>query len=131
MTMTHTGREWREKEYPIRRLMYGTSWIGDVRVIRVTRQRAQERGPAREARTIARFAQREWSRKFADHYERIGNPEVEFSDTHVDLFIQNRGAYKVTQRAVERDADLERWLGGKPLSFNLNGHVIVIPVPVA
>lgn len=123
--------DWREKEYPIRRLMYGTSWVGEVRIIRVSRRRQGQRGPAREARTLARFAQREWSRKFADTYERIGNPDVEFSDAHVDLFIENLGAYKVTQRAVERDTDLKRWLDGKPLSFNLTGHSIRIPVPVS
>lgn len=125
-----TDEEWREKEYPIRQLMFGTSWIGDVRVIRVARRRMQVRGPAREARTIRRFAEREWLRKFAAAHERIGNPEVEFSDSHIDLFIENRGAYKVTQRAVERDADLERWLDGKPLSVNLDGHIMIIPIRV-
>ena len=119
--------------YLVERLMLGTSWLGDARVIRIRRDRSARRGPARETDTLIRWAARQWRRLEALYFP-IGDVEVSVSDEHPDLFIRNQAAIRVDQRAIRIDDALRRWLElgpGPQGGFDSRAGIVEIDVPDA
>ena len=117
-----------KREYRVRRLMLGATPMFDEldapRVLRVRRARQADRGPERELRSLRRWGERQWRRLFAEHWIRVGDLEITYGEPG-DLWIRNMGAYRVDQRAIERDALTEAWSGGlEPLS--ISAHSIEI-----
>ena len=114
------------KTYPVERIMLGTRDVGGFRAIVVNNRRQAQRGPAKTGHTLERWARRQW-RKFEADWERIGNPEISISD-HGDLWLRNQAAIRLDQRAVRRDADLAKWLDGKPLRADIRANLIEVPL---
>lgn len=113
------------RRYDIERVMLGTSWLDDARVIRVSRKRQAERGPQRENRTLARWIVRQWS-KLESEWSAIGTTTISYDDGHSDLFIRNLGAYRVDQRAVRRDADWDATVGDRRLDVSSDAIEIAV-----
>ena len=108
---------WRAKTYPIEPVK--VAWL------RLSNRRRAERGPLREARTIERWARRQW-RSYEALWHRIGNPRVSLHDAG-DLFIRDMVGLLIEQRAVRRDAE---WDAAEMPDFDTHSDAISIPILV-
>lgn len=85
----------------VERLQFGTSTIGDAKVILVTPRREAARGAVRTMDTLNRYAARQWA-KVQSEWHAVGPFEMTRSDDAGDLFIRGLAAYRITRQAIKR-----------------------------
>ena len=127
--MTISDATFESKRYDIERLMIGTSWLGEARVIRVSKRRQVERGMDQGAEIALRKWARRQVRRMAAEWHPIGDVEISYSEDQSDLFIRNQGAYRIDQRAVRIDDDWRAaWVDGKAPSFDTTADAVEIAI---
>lgn len=95
--------------YPVQLLMFGTSQLGESRIIRVQRRNLGRRSYEGIEHSLRRWADRQRRRLAADWHP-VGSPRISYSEDAFELFARNMGAYRVDQRAIRIDDDFRRWL---------------------
>ena len=91
----------------------------------VSERRMDQRGTSRQARTIERWARRQWRRRYEGEWSRVGNPTVSMTSPP-ELFMRARAGLSIDQRAIHVDDDWRTAIGDREIDTKANA--VAIPV---